>query len=120
MVRVIVASILYVSIMALYLSQGGAPVRVHVATAGALAVGFLLPAFAIGSLGEFARRWKFVIAVVLIGSVVFDFLTSLVVAKAEFLGGWYLKYPILFVGFSALLFMHAAVCGVVSRRAAAA
>lgn len=94
--------------------------RVHIATAGALAVGFLLPAFAIASLGEFGRGWKFVIPVVLIGSVVFDFLTSLVVAKAEFLGGWYLKYPILFVGFSALLLMHSAVCSVVSRRATAA
>ena len=59
------------------------------------------------------------IGAVLVASVVFDFFTGLVVAKSEFLGGWYFKYPLLLIGFSALLLIHAAVSGVVARRVAA-
>jgi hypothetical protein len=41
----------------------------------------------------------------------FDFLNSLVAARAELFDGWYLKYPLLFTGFGVLLFIHAAVAG---------
>ena len=119
MVRVTIASVIYALIIAIYLSQSGAPLRVHLATAASLAIGFLIPALAIASLAQFMVKWKLVLSASLAGAFFFDLLTSLVVAKSEFLAGWYFKYPLLVVCFGALLFIHSAASGFVARQVAA-
>ena len=118
--RAVTATVLYVAIAAVYLSQSGAPPRVHAATLTSLAVGFLIPALVVGSISEFARRWKLVLMMACAGAVVFGALTSLVVVKAAFLEWWYVKYPILVVGMAALVLVHAALTGLEPRSRSAA
>jgi len=118
MIRAFVAITIYVSLLAFYFANSGAPTRVHAATAAELLVGFLVPALFLDSIAAYLQRWKIVAAGAFLGALANDVLGSLVVAKAEFLGLWYVKYPVLLLAFAMLLFVHACLAGAVRRVAA--
>jgi hypothetical protein len=81
----------------------GAPLRVLLAEAVSFALGFLVPALLTAR-----RDWRagipWLVGFGLLGLLVLDVWSSIVIVKREFLMGWYVFYP---GGLVALLVAHA-------------
>src|SRR5688572_29927675 len=120
MSRLIVAATILGSLSLLEYLSSAAPLPVHLAMLSAAVVGFFLPALFIGSPAQYRARWLLVALASLAGALLYGWLTSLAVVKAEFTYLWYLKYPVIAAGFAVLLLVHALLTGAVARRTAAA
>jgi hypothetical protein len=81
----------------------GAPLRVLLAEAVSFALGFLVPALVTAR-----RDWRdaipWLVGFGLLGLLLLDVWSSIVIVKREFLMGWYVFYP---GGLVALLIVHA-------------
>ena len=101
--RRISAVLFYVALVACLPLVSGAPFRVWAVDAGSFALAFLVPALVTAG-----REWKeailWFLGFGLVGILLFDILSSIVIVKREFLMGWYVLYP---VGLVALLGLHA-------------
>jgi hypothetical protein len=72
------------ALFALYLTQSGAPVCVHIAEGIALFIAFVIPAQFISSLEDLGRRWFTLLGIIICGLLVREWPLSLAVAKYDF------------------------------------
>ena len=72
------------AIFALYVTQSGAPIRVHIAEGIALFIAFVIPAQFVSRFEDIEYRWHLLLGVVTSGLIVREWLISHVISKYEF------------------------------------
>jgi hypothetical protein len=118
----VAASILGALLIGGYLAAAPGGVRTstgaYLLNAAIMAVAFWFPALRLGSIGDAIRQWKGLVMWILAWTVVWDLATSGILVYRELFQEWWIVYPAGLVTFAALLLLHGAVMGWVTRRSA--
>ena len=109
LIRVLVPTVIAAVVVAAGWRLSGAPARVHMVEAVGVILAFWLPAQFISRPDALLRKWPLALCCILGGTLVWDILTTLVIAKREFLMGAILLYPGAVVVFGSLLLVSAAL-----------
>ena len=107
LIRVMVPTLIAAAVVVAGGTLSGAPAPVHIVEAVGVVLSFWLPAQFISRPETLLRKWPLALCCIIGGTLVWDILTTLVIAKREFLMGAIVLYPGAVVVFGILLLVSA-------------
>ena len=106
-----VASVTIFTVLSLAsVAVSGAPVKVHLVDVSCFFLAFVAGAFAAERYKNFMTMLFTWLLLGVVGLLLWDSLSALVIIKAEFFMGWYIKYPMALTGILVLHFFVGLIC----------
>jgi hypothetical protein len=115
-VKIFVPTVIYCFLLIIFFVTSGAALRVHIVDALSLFVAFWIPAGFVRSLSDIRVKLKIILPIILLGILVWDLLSSVVITKREFFREAHVVYPLGILTMMTLLVIHALTLEAFTRR----